>query len=44
MNKEEIIKQIELILEEIKETGISNRHLYNAIDLLFKLKSELKEK
>lgn len=41
MNKEEIIKQIKMILDELKETGIANKHLNNAIDLLFALKLQL---
>ena len=33
-----IIEKINKILEEIKQTGIANQHLNNAIDLLFELK------
>jgi Zn-finger domain-containing protein len=41
MNKEEIIKQIEMILDELKETGVANEHLNNVIDMLFALKLRL---
>lgn len=39
--EEKIIKQIDEILEEIKQIGIVDNHLNNAIDLLFKLRLEI---
>lgn len=38
------IDQINKVLSEIKEAGIADQHLYNAIDLLFALELKLKMK